>query len=157
MAGVQRGITTELRYSTDYEYSGDHDEATWIDIPVGKVRQEASTPPVEEPQTQAMLNGQNALAAVQNSFAYPVLNADGDTFLNAAKSASSELTPVWLWVRQQGQKARIIGGPNGCLVTVAAAAAAAYGNFGVTIFAGMATGADAGDTFEIIEDAEPEV
>ena len=150
MATKMKGIVDLLEYSTDYVFPSGDGAATYVTIPVSQVLQDQADMPMEEPATQLNLNGQNLQSGVSNTFVWPVIIDDDDTWSAALKTASSNHTPVWFKVRQFGQQARVIGGRLGCQVTVGEGNAAQFGDFVVVLIGGMAVGADVDDTFELV-------
>lgn len=150
MAQKLKGIIDLLQYSTDYVFPSGDAAATYVEIPIDQVLQENADPPGEEAVTQPNWNGQNLQSGVTNTFTFPVIVDDDDTWAAALKTASSNHTPVWFKVRQFGQQARVIGGRLGCQITVAEMNAAQFGNFVVIMISGQAVGADADDTFELV-------
>lgn len=148
---VLRNTLETVEYSTDYADVGyDYDAATWEDIPVGLIRQNESQPARETRQEQNLINGIPAGAGKVNVGIFPVIIRDSDTFLDTAKSAEATLTPVWVAVKPRGINRRIIGGLQGCIVSVDEDAFGAFGDFGVALFVYATAGNVAGDTFEVI-------
>jgi len=148
---VRKGVLTALAYSTDYDGNpANVGAATWTTIPVLKILSDQAQLFREEAVTAENVAGLNLGAAVRGSAVYPVIIDDADTFLAAIRTAASNLTPIWFRETIQGQDPVVCGGAVGGIVNVADAPSGSFGSFGVSVVNFSATGANAGDTYDVI-------
>lgn len=138
----------KLEYATDYDPDVPDGE-TRTEIPQTKIRQNESSMPGEDAQTQGMVSGHDAQAAAKLSGAFAVVIDDTDTFLDALVTAADDLTPVWFFAKPYGGNERVIGGTPGCLVTVNKSAVGDFGDFAVAVVAMNTASGAAGGTFDV--------
>ena len=150
--GVIRGPIKALEYTTlaDNYDPTDHatteGTATWTDIPVRQLLQQNSEMPREVSTMVGLLDGAEGSADKRNSFAFACAPKEEDTFLDGLKTAETNLDGVWFRVTPSQGGAKVIGGANGCVVSVDEAAIPALGDLETAIVRGSVGGAIAGDT-----------
>lgn len=144
---IVKGVLEKVEYSEDYGTAGAG--ATWVEIPNERVMSNNATIPSEVPNVATLLDGREATASFSNAFAIPVALKDGDTFLDALKTAADNLTQVWFRIKPLGRNARIVGGQLGCIVRVQESVMPEFEQLESAIIFGSTSGADSEDTFHV--------
>lgn len=113
MADIHRGVLESFEYSTDYD-PDDTASGTWVTIPRLQMLNNGAQRPGEEVQTVDGINLIPLSALWVNNGVIPVALKSTDTWQNAIKTASDDLTPMWFRLKELGKDFyKIIGGTFG--------------------------------------------
>ena len=113
---LHRPVVESYEFATDYD-PDDTASGTWTTIPRTQILGDGYEAPGEEAQTVVGMNQQDLMAMLLLRGVLPMALKADDTWQAVLKTATTNLTPVWIRVKELGKETyQIVGGQFGCIV-----------------------------------------
>lgn len=113
---LHRPVVESYEFATDFD-PDDVASGTWTVIPRTQILGDGYEAPKEEAQTVVGMNQQDLMAMLLLRGVLPFALIANDTWQAVLKTATTNLTPTWIRVKELGKETfQIVGGPFGCIV-----------------------------------------
>ncbi len=145
---LHRPVVESYEYATDYD-PDDTSSGTWVTIPRSQILAEGYQPPIEEPATANGMNSNEMMAMVLIRAVLPFALKADDTWQNALKTATTNITPIWLRLKELGKDTRqVIGGQFGLTCVYSGQAVPSPGQLGMSTAAFTGPANESGQGFQ---------